>query len=341
MLQQTTVATAGPYFDRFVRRYPTVRALAAAGEDDILALWSGLGYYHRARNMLKAARIIVHRHGGRVPRDMTSLRALPGVGPYTAGAILSIGYNLPFAALDGNIIRVVSRLGAIEADPAKASTRKEIERVVASLMPAGKASAFNQALMDLGSAICTPRRPDCAACPLSHCCGARREASVDRIPAVKQTVSPLHVELAAVVVMHGGNVMLVERGEGPLMKGLWEFPLVAARGRRPIEREAARYGARLVRCAGQVRHTITRHRMSITVYEARRARRPARAVPPHRGALSEPAARLATPAGSSPARWERLDDVARAGKGSLALTGAARKISRLLAAAPRLLSALR
>jgi A/G-specific adenine glycosylase len=333
MLQQTTVETAGPYFDRFVRRYPTIRDLAAAGEEEILALWSGLGYYHRARNMLKAARLIVDRHRGRVPRDMKSLRALPGVGPYTAGAILSIGHNLPFPALDGNVNRVITRLGAIEGDPARASTRRDIEALAARLMPAGNASAFNQALMDLGAMVCTPRRPACVACPVATCCRARREASVDRIPATRPSASPRHVELAAVAVLHEGNVMLVERGEGTLMKGLWEFPLVAAKSRLQVEREAARYGARLVRCVGQVRHTITSHRLSITVYEADRCRRPSRGLSPRRISVSEPAARLATPSSPSPARWESLDIVTRKGQGGLALTGAARKISRLLAAA--------
>jgi len=343
MLQQTTVATAGPYFLRFVAKYPTVRSLAAAREADVLALWSGLGYYHRARNLLAAARLMVRRHHGRVPADLAALRALPGVGSYTAGAILSIGHGIPAAALDGNVMRVAARLAGIDGDPGRAATRRAVEGHVMDLMPPADASRFNQALMDLGATICSPREPECLCCPVSAWCAARRDGSVARIPPPAARSSTVPVELAALVVKRGARVLLMTRGKGPLMKGLWEFPLVPGASLPEVRKEAGRLGARVTGRAGLVRHVITRHRLSVTVYEARPSGPGGAPAKPHgtsaRGTrLSEASAaalRLATPeAGRAGARrWACLADLTAGGARGVPLTGTARKITRLLAAA--------
>ena len=278
------------------------------------------------------------RHGGRVPADMASLRALPGIGPYTAGAILSIGHNKRAPALDANIMRVAARMAGIAGDPAGASTRRAIEAFVMRLMPHDDACRFNQALMDLGASICSSRRPRCEACPVSPDCAARRDGTQDSIPPARRGAAPLHVEMAALVVKRGAKLMLVERADGPLMSGMWEFPLVPAATMDEARLQAGRFGAHVTGCAGQVSHSITSHRLKITVYEARIGARIGARVGARIGArVSEPphpTARLATPDPSGPSTWARLDEITGSGARSLALTGTARKISRLLATAP-------
>ncbi len=339
MLQQTTVSVAGPYFVRFVRRWPTLESLAGASEPEVLAAWSGLGYYHRARNLLRAARQIRERHGGRVPADAAALRDLPGVGAYTAGAILSIGHNLPYPAVDGNVSRVVARLAALRGDPARPAGRRAVERVVRAMMPPGRAGAFNQALMDLGATVCTPRQPRCGACPVSAGCEALRLGKVDRIPPAKPSLPARQVDLAAVVVRRQDSCLLVRREAAGLMRGLWEFPTTPARGPKRASEVARRLGARLLSRTGEVRHTITRHRMRVAVYEAAPAAR-RRGTPARGGRVlvaagepagirpPEPSRRLATSEGPAAARWVSLERLA-AGEGP-ALTGAARKIARML-----------
>lgn len=311
MLQQTTVATVGPYYTRFIGRFPTLQALAAAEEPEVLALWSGLGYYHRARNLLKAARLVRDHHDGEIPRELSALLSLPGIGAYTAGAIRSIGHNLPAAALDGNVLRVVARLAARAGDPARAATRRAIESLVLAMIPEGEASRFTQGLMDLGSGVCTPREPRCLLCPLSDDCLALRRGLTGRIPAPKRGADPVAVSLAAVVVRREGECLLTRREEGTLMRGLWEFPIAEPASRYAAEKLARRFGARLVGPVGEVRHTITRYRMKITIYEAK-----------------------PTGTAPAPARWLPLAQIAAAGGSPLPLTGAARKIARRLPGPP-------
>ncbi len=310
MLQQTTVAVAGPYFTRFVKRYPTLGTLARAREDDVLALWSGLGYYHRARNMLAAAQLVVTKHRGRIPRDYAALRALPGVGPYTAGAILSIGHGLRHPALDGNVIRVIARLAGIEQDTSRAATRRLIEARVIDLMPAGEAAGFNQALMDLGATLCVPREPRCGACPVARCCAAHRMRATDRIPKLVPRREPVPVELVAVAVRSGADCLLVRRDAGRLMGGMWEFPSrESAAAELCSQRLARRLRAGRPRRVGSVRHTVTHHRIRIDVYQATTAARRRQ---------------------DSGQRWACLEEVAE-GRYRLPVTGSARKIARLLA----------
>ena len=341
MLQQTTVPVAAPYFRRFVRRIPTVAALARARDEEILALWSGLGYYHRARNLLAAARAMVARHGGRVPSDLDALRALPGIGAYTAGAIRSIGFNLPAVAMDANIIRVLARLGAIRGDTTVARTRKRLAELAALLMPADHPSAFNQALMDLGAMVCTPRTPRCDICPLAAHCAARAAGLVERIPQVRKDAAAIQVSMEALAIMRGesgrgGQECLLVQREGNSLNGeLWEFPMVAegVAGRlgnegafaesprrrtkavRGIEELAGRLGARMEGQVGEIRHSITRHRIRIRIFKGMLA-----------GGKS-PAKR-----GFPAMRWVSLADLA-SGRDGIASTGSARKIARHLSRA--------
>ena len=208
MAQQTRVETAAPYHRRFMDRFPDVRTLAEAEEDEVLGLWEGLGYYARARNLRRAARRVVSDYGGRIPRAVSELRTLPGVGPYTAGAVASVAFGLPEPAVDGNARRVLSRLGDLET-----ASPSELDRAARTLL--GEASDrpgdVNQALMDLGSAVCTPRRPRCEACPVSKGCLARRRGTVGQRPPLKRRArSPERVEAAA-VVRRGRRVLVLRR----------------------------------------------------------------------------------------------------------------------------------
>jgi len=225
MLQQTRVDTVIPYYERFLKRFPDVRALARAREDDVLKAWENLGYYSRARHLSEAARIVVERFGGSIPSTMEGLRALPGVGAYTAGAILSIAYGRPIAAVDGNVIRVIARLFGIEDSIARPGTRKKIGEIVRRLVPAEEPGHFNEALMDLGSGICTPRRPACPACPLSAACLALARGTQASLPARdKAAALPRREASVAVIRDGGGRVLLVKRPRRGLLGGLWRFP---------------------------------------------------------------------------------------------------------------------
>ena len=330
MLQQTTVTTAGPYYTRFIETFPTVEVLASADEQSVLALWSGLGYYHRARNLLKTARLIVKRHGGVIPSDRATLLSLPGVGPYTASAIMSIGYDIPCVALDANILRVVARIEAIRGDPRRAVTRGLIDAAARRMIPKASASAFNQSLMDLGAMICTPRDPACARCPIATACLAKSRGLVDSIPPRVERKKTVSVELAAIAIRRGSDYLLMPRGGARLMNGMWEFPMLTGGERPALDAAARTYGARLVTRLGTVRHTITNHRILISVYEARPARAAAGVSRAARHRVREPGAHLATDAAAGAGRWVPLDGIA-AGRAGVALTGAARKIARMMA----------
>ena len=334
MLQQTTVTAAGPYYTRFIQAYPTVGDLAAAGEQAVLAHWSGLGYYHRARNLLKTARLIVERHGGIVPTDRATLLSLPGIGRYTAAAIMSIGYGMPAVALDANILRVVARLEAIEGDPRRAATRGLIEAAAQRMIPGNQASAFNQALMDLGSAFCSARNPVCAGCPVATGCLAKSRDLVDSIPTQVARPAPVNVELAAIAIRRGGDYLLMPRAGDRLMSGMWEFPMIAGGAKTALDGAARSYGARLVTPIGMVRHTITNHRIRITVYEAKSSRASSVGGRTRRHAVGEPTDHLATKAEAGTGRWVPLPAIA-SGRAGVALTGAARKIARMMARAGR------
>ena len=223
MLQQTTVKAVAPYFTRFIARWPTVRALAAAPLDDVLKLWAGLGYYARARNLHACAKAVTERHGGSFPTTQAELTALPGIGRYTAAAIAAIAFDLPAAAVDGNVERVVARLFTVEQELPAAKTR--IRQLAEGLVPAARAGDFAQALMDLGATICTPKKPACALCPWTDNCAARRRGDPETFPVkAPKKEGRLRRGAAFVVVRDDGCVLARTRPPKGLLGGMTEVP---------------------------------------------------------------------------------------------------------------------
>jgi A/G-specific adenine glycosylase len=230
MLQQTRVDTVIPYFERFIDRFPTIEALATAPEEEVLKCWEGLGYYSRARNLQTAAQQVMELHGGEVPDNTSAVAALKGVGPYTTGAIMSIAYNRPEPAVDGNVMRVLSRYFLIEEDIVKVGTRKLMEKLVVELIPEGRASDFNQALMELGALVCTPKSPSCLTCPVMAYCAGRIEGMEMQLP-IKSKGKPPRPELRYVALVegigeHAGKVLVRRRPDTGLLAKMWELPHV-------------------------------------------------------------------------------------------------------------------
>lgn len=224
MLQQTQVATVMPYFARWMQRFPTVEALAAADEQEVLALWEGLGYYRRARALHRAAREIVARHGGNLPTDPKALQRLPGIGKYTARAIASLAFGRDVAVLDGNIKRVFARVAALETPIDTAAGEKALWELAESHLPPGRAADYNQALMDLGATVCTPRAPRCAVCPLDSFCKARQSGNPEAFPKKQRRQRQPHYTVVAAVIRRGGRVLIAQRPAEGLLGNLWEFP---------------------------------------------------------------------------------------------------------------------
>jgi A/G-specific adenine glycosylase len=224
MLQQTRVQTVIPYFKRWMMRFPSIADLANATEREVLSLWEGLGYYSRARNLHKAARLVVDDHDGELPHDLPSLRKLPGIGRYTAGAIASMAFSLDEATLDGNLRRIFARVFDV-AQPADAPTGQKILWGLAQEnLPAGRAGDYNQALMDLGATICMPHNPSCLLCPLSEVCKARMGGIQEQRPVLKPKPKTPHFVVTAAVLQRAGKVLLAKRPSKGLLGGMWEFP---------------------------------------------------------------------------------------------------------------------
>ncbi|MFD2615101.1 A/G-specific adenine glycosylase [Paenibacillus gansuensis] len=230
MLQQTRVETVKPYFQRFIEKFPTIEALADAPEDEVLKAWEGLGYYSRARNLQSAVREVKESYGGVVPDTKEEVSALKGVGPYTTGAILSIAYNKPVPAVDGNVMRVLSRYFLIEEDIMKVSTRVRMENLVSELFPEGHAGDFTQALMELGALVCTPKSPHCLTCPVMEHCAGRLEGKEESLPIKKKAKPPRpEARLAALIRGSGeraGQFLIRQRPETGLLARMWELPHV-------------------------------------------------------------------------------------------------------------------
>jgi A/G-specific adenine glycosylase len=331
MLQQTQVATVIPFYERFMARFPTLEALATAPEDDVLRLWAGLGYYSRARNLQRGAQEVLARHHGRVPEAVDDLLGLPGVGRYTAGAIASVAYNQPAPILDGNVIRVLCRLYGLRGDPKRAPLHGRLWQLAEENIPPDHAGEFNQAMMELGATVCTPRSPRCNACPIAPACEARRLGIQEALPELARAPAPTPLRMAAAVVWRGTEVLLVKRdpamassrlAASPMQEkvaegraayqieegrgwwaGMWQFPSGEV---RPGESTADAV-ARLVReaagievepggVAGVVRHGVTRWKVTL---EARHCRPADGDSPPKPGA-----------AGADWA-WVKLDDLER------------------------------
>jgi A/G-specific adenine glycosylase len=224
MLQQTRVETAAPYYERFLERFPTVNALAAAPIEAVLKAWEGLGYYARARNLHAAARRVVAESGGQVPDTFDELVALPGLGDYIAGAIASIAFGRPVVALDGNARRVLARLFALEGDPARAPTRRRLQTLAEDLLPAQEPGRFNEALMELGATVCLPRAPRCTSCPLAETCQAHRQGREEAFPQRSPRRAIPHYDVSAAVVAKDGRILVTQRLHDDFLGGLWEFP---------------------------------------------------------------------------------------------------------------------
>jgi len=317
MLQQTRAGAVMPYYRRFVARFPDVVALAAAPLDDVLAAWSGLGYYRRARQVHAAARQIVDRHGGELPRDPTAIRELPGVGPYTAGALRSIAFGEPEPVVDGNVARVLARLLAIAGDPRAARVRRLLWDAAGTLLDPRHAGDFNQALMELGATLCAPVHPDCPRCPWRGDCRARREGRQAELPSPSPRPRTRAVQAAAVACGRGGKWLLVRRS-GRLLGGMWELP-GDGQGNDPERlamalRRQHRLHAEIGERIGEVRHAILDRRIRLVVY---------------RGTLVRPPRETARGTGW---RWVRPG---RALAGEVPLSAAGRKALRLLAESRR------
>lgn len=224
MLQQTRVETVLPYYGRFLARFPDVASLARADVEEVLGLWTGLGYYSRARNLHRAARQLLERHGGRLPDDAESLRALPGIGRYTAGAVASIAFDRPEPVVDGNVARVLARLCGIREDVGGAAGRQRLWQEAAALAQGPEPGALNQALMELGATLCTPRGPRCGACPLARGCEARRAGDAESLPRKARRSAVRDVDAVAALLLRRGRALAVRRPEQGLLGGMWELP---------------------------------------------------------------------------------------------------------------------
>ena len=270
MLQQTTVKAVIPYYANFLKRWPTVSRLAQASLDDVLAAWAGLGYYSRARNLHRCAQVVATEHGGKFPRTEAELRALPGIGPYTAAAIASIAFGAHATPVDGNIERVTTRLFAL-TEPLP-SAKPMIKKLAASITPAERAGDYAQALMDLGATICTPKRPSCLVCPIQTDCLARAEGIEAQLPLKgAKPERPVRVGLAFVALREDGYVLLRKRPESGLLGGMLEVPSTEWIDTLPPINEALR--AAPVRAdwwatPGLVVHVFTHFRLEMSVYRA-------------------------------------------------------------------------
>ncbi len=233
MLQQTRVAAVVPYYEKFLKTFPNVRVLARAGTDRVLANWAGLGYYSRARNLQRAAKEIVSRHAGNFPREYEAALALPGIGRYTAAAVLSISYDEPHAVLDGNVARVLARIGAVRGDLRAPTMWRKLEATAQESLDRTAPGDWNQAVMELGATVCTPKSPRCTECPVEKWCRARALGIAEKLPAARKKRAMVEVTLAAAVLLDPrGRTLLVRQldGDGALFSRLWQFPALETTG---------------------------------------------------------------------------------------------------------------
>jgi A/G-specific adenine glycosylase len=277
MLQQTQVATVRPYFERFLARFPTIAALAEAQEQDVLRLWEGLGYYRRARQLHQAAKAIVAEHGGLFPRDPQAARRLPGIGRYTAGAILSIAFDLRQPILEANTLRLFSRLLAYRGEPTSGEGQRLLWAVAETVLPQRETGTFNQALMELGSEVCQVRAPRCEDCPVALLCRARAQGLQATIPPPKRKPVAVDRHEVAVLVHRRGRVLLVRCPEGARWTGLWDFPRFAVNSEEEptlrkelvtLVRQQTGVTIQLNRRLTTLKHGVTRFRITLDCYSA-------------------------------------------------------------------------
>lgn len=274
MLQQTRVETVIPYFRRFIRAFPSIRRLAAADLQDVLKHWEGLGYYSRARNLHAAAKVVSRERAGRLPRSCTELRELPGLGEYCSAAIASIAFGESVPVVDGNVIRVMTRLLAIDDDSATPAVRRRIYRCLASCMAAHSPGEYNQAIMELGALICRPRNPSCGQCPIRRQCRAYATGEVERYPVkASRKPTPRH-EIAVGIVRRNGDVLVARRSETGMLGGLWEFPGGKRSGRESLKTAARRkileetgLTVNVGASVANVSHTYSHFSIELTAFE--------------------------------------------------------------------------
>jgi len=298
MLQQTQVETVIPYYKRWLKKFPTVRTLASASLDEVLKAWEGLGYYSRARNLHKAAKLIAEKRRGKFPKEFEAIRNLPGIGRYTAGAIASIAFGLPYSVLDGNVARVLVRLYAISKPPKDPEVSKELWQYAEKLLPKKNPGDFNQALMELGARICLPKKPLCLFCPLQEHCEARELGMEESLPAKGPTRKIPLLQVAVAILKNKDRYFIQRRPPEGLLGGLWEFPGgKIEEGEKPEEalhrelREEIGVRVRVLRKLPLVRHAYTHFKVILHPFECRMN-----------------GGRIKTDA---PSRWVRLEEFSR------------------------------
>jgi len=264
MLQQTQVKTVLPYYARFMGAFPNIESLDRASEEKVLALWSGLGYYRRAENLKKAARKILRNHRGKLPQEFSALCTLPGIGSYTAGALMSIAFNQPFPALDGNARRLLTRIFNVKNE-------KDLNSIAKQLVSPSHPGHFNQAVMDLGSTICLARNPRCPSCPLTRFCAAKKSARFDyRRPSAKRQI--IDIDWPVALIEKDGKILLHRRPRGGLLGGLWELPGGERKKRESLKAALSRHlnglgkQVKVHSRIGEIRHSITHHKIRAPLF---------------------------------------------------------------------------
>lgn len=274
MLQQTRMEQMIPYFERFLKQFPAVKKLAQAKEQSVLKAWEGLGYYSRARNLHRAAKQIVSKKSGKIPKTAEELKQLPGFGEYISNAVASIAFNESVTAVDGNVFRVLSRFFGIRSNIAETKTKKEFQRLAQQILPKGKARFFNQAIMELGALVCVPRQPLCGQCPLQEKCFAQKRGLQEKFPVrTKKTKRPTRI-FAAALAQNQNAIWLVKRKQR-LLQGLWEFPSVPfqplADSKKELEKKFFQEFGETVLLGkeiGRINHGYTHFRQQIILFEA-------------------------------------------------------------------------
>jgi len=308
MLQQTQMERGVDYFKRWIARFPDLDSLATAQQDEVLKLWEGLGYYSRARNLHKAAQIVMDQHGGTLPTSTEALLTLPGIGPYTARAIASIAFQQDECVVDANVERVVSRLYDIEQPIKSRQTQEEVGKFAHRLLPKGRARDFNQALMEFGSLVCSPRNPACAGCCLAECCLARKNGVQEDRPVIVKAPSPIYISMATGVLIHDGRILTQKRLADDIWGNLWEFPGgVVETGETPgqaVVREYLEETGLIVNHPEPIasfKHSFTRYRVTLHAFRVTLLSSPKeltlKAAQEHRWAGWSEIMKLAFPAG--------------------------------------------
>ncbi len=275
MLQQTQVQTVIPYYQRFLEAFPDIEHLARADPQYLLKTWAGLGYYSRARNLQKAAQRIVQLHGGKFPKTYEEVRALPGIGRYTAGAILSIALDRSYPVLDGNVTRVLTRLFKLKGDPKVSAFQRQLWDIAGRLLVRKRPGDFNQALMELGAIICSPRQPRCLICPWHSECSARKEGLQEAFPEKRKALVIRRLRRAVVVIQHRGRVLIIKRTGERLLQDFWEFPGGEFKEETELEtaliekiRRDLGLRIRSLQLLKTIKHAITNRRITLEVYVA-------------------------------------------------------------------------